>query len=718
MMTHNRTQSSAPRRAPDIVIRLVLYSSLFFALALGAVLAGQPAVRRAAGQSPGAESRSTTGAAAQKRETPESAKKTEAAQTGTAVEPQTSPPNPEARRIVREGIAVEFSIDPAGSGREKSAPLMEEEEAIVLFKIVDTNSGAPLTNLRPSAWMDLRGKDQLTGPKECREKIKSFLQASLNSRPDLDLNSYYVLALNQEANVTVIDPLLSFGSSKLFTMIFLNSPGEDWALSRDRKRLFISMPLANQVAVVDIATWKVEANIDAGDRPTRLALQPDEKYLWVATDGDGEAGDGSGVTVIDAAELKVAARLPTGAGHHELAFTPDDRYAFVTNQRAGTLSIIDVPKLAKIKDLQTGPAPVSLAFSPLSQAVYVADEADGAVTVIDRQRQEISARLKTRPGLKAIRLTPDGRWGFVTNGRENVVHIFDLSTNRLLQTLIVGQDPDQITFTNNYAYIRSLGSEQVSMIELKSLGKGVAAAVNDFPGGQTAPGKTSSRAVANTIVPAPEGNAVLVANPADKMIYYYTEGMAAPMGSFQNYRRDPRAVLVVDRSLRETMPGVYATTARAPQSGTYDVAFLLDSPRIAHCFEAPVEANPAIKQRKQPVALRIEPLLEERTFRVKETIRLRFKVTRTETRRPGVGLKDVGVLTFLAPGVWQQRQWARPVGEGVYEVSFAAPQPGIYYVFWECPSLKVRYNQLPPLILQVTIEEPAAKATRKGVGTQ
>jgi len=709
MMTHDRTQSTAPRRALDIVIRLVFYSSLFFVLALGAVRAGQ---------SSGAEARSTTGATAQKQETPGIAKKTEAAQTGPADKSPTSPPNPEASRIVREGIAVEFSIDPVGSEQEKSAALLEEEEAIVRFKIVDTTSGAPLTNLRPSAWMDLRGKDQLTGPKECREKIKSFLQASLNSRPDLDLNSYYILALNQEANITVIDPLLSFGSSKLLTMVFLKSPGEDWVLSRDRRRLFVSMPLANQVAVVDAATWKVVANMDVGDRPTRLALQPDEKYLWVGTDAASEAGDGSGVTIIDSAELKVVSRLPTGAGHHEIAFTADNRYAFVTNQRAGTLSIVDVPKLAKIKDLQTGPAPVSLAFSPLSQAVYVVDEAEGAVTVIDRQRHEISARLKTKPGLKAIRLTPDGRWGFVTNGKENVVHIFDLSTNRLLQTLSVGQEPDQISFTNNYAYIRSLGSEHVSMIELRGLGKEGTTPVIDFPGGQIAPGQSSSRAVANTIVPAPEGNAVLVANPADKMIYYYAEGMAAPMGSFQNYRRDPRAVLVVDRSLRETMPGVYATTARMANSGTYDVAFLLDSPRIVHCFEASVKANPALKQRQQPVALRIEPLLEERTFRVGETMRLRFKVTHTETRQPSTGLKDVGVLTFLAPGVWQQRQWAMPVGEGIYEVSFAAPQSGVYYVFWECPSLKVRYNQLPPLILQATNEAPTAKTAKKGDGNQ
>jgi hypothetical protein len=53
------------------------------------------------------------------------------------------------------------------------------------------------------------------------------------ARPDVDLNTYYVLALNQEANISVIDPLLGFGTSKLLTLVILKSPGEDWELTSD-----------------------------------------------------------------------------------------------------------------------------------------------------------------------------------------------------------------------------------------------------------------------------------------------------------------------------------------------------------------------------------------------------------------------------------------------------------------------------------------------------
>jgi YVTN family beta-propeller protein len=132
--------------------------------------------------------------------------------------------------------------------------------------------------VKPAVWLSQRTEGE-TDPQLCREKVQSFLQGSLRSRPDVDLNAYFLLALNEESNISVIDPLLGFGTSKLLTLIMLKSPGEDWAQKNSDEKLFVSMPLANQVAVVDTNTWRVVANIDAGTKPTRVRLQPDERYL-------------------------------------------------------------------------------------------------------------------------------------------------------------------------------------------------------------------------------------------------------------------------------------------------------------------------------------------------------------------------------------------------------------------------------------------------------
>jgi YVTN family beta-propeller protein len=472
-------------------------------------------------------------------------------------------------------------------------------------------------------------------------------------------------------------------------MPVLKAPGEDWALTGDRSKLFVSIPRANQVAVIDTATWKVKTDIVTGLKPMRLALQPDEKYLWV--------GDETGVTVIDTTTSKVAKHIETGAGPHEIAFGGDNRFAFVANQNGSALSVIDVAKLKKVKDVKTEGRISSMAFSPLSKAFYLTNEIDGTITVVDSISHKVLTKIATKPGIKTVRFAGRGRWGFVANTSASLIYVIDASTNRVAHEQAVGEAPDQFAFSDNFAYVRSLKSDQVTLIRLASLEKQID--VVKFPGGQRAPGEAKAApASADALVPGADAGSMLIANPSDKMVYYYTEGMAAPMGNFQNYRRVPRAVRIVDRSLRGEATGVYTTTAQLPKRGIYNVPVLLDSPRVIHCFEAVAHTNPAIKDDRD-IALRIEYLSKQASLNINEDYKLRFKLLDAQTKRPSSDLKDVGVLVFLSPGMWQQRQRARAVGDGVYEVTVNVPESGVYLVFVESPSKRVEYRELPYLML-------------------
>jgi YVTN family beta-propeller protein len=83
----------------------------------------------------------------------------------------------------------------------------------------------------------------------------------------------------------------------------LDGPGEDWALGPDGKRLFVTLPDARQVAVIDTDRWRAAAEIEAGRRPTRAVLQADGRYLWV---GDDATGPGAGALAIDTSSLEVS----------------------------------------------------------------------------------------------------------------------------------------------------------------------------------------------------------------------------------------------------------------------------------------------------------------------------------------------------------------------------------------------------------------------------
>ena len=598
----------------------------------------------------------------------------------------------QTQKIVEQGVAIEFTAEPVA---QNAKSIRAAEDVNVTFKVTDTTTGTPVKGLGLSAWISMREGTKLTETAQCREKIQSYLTGSMRARPDVDLNSYYILALNKSADISVIDPLLGFGGSKLLTLVMMKSPGEDWVLTRDGELLFVTLPLIDQVAVISTRSWKVMNYIDVGTRPTRILVQPDQQYVWVASDGDKDGG----VTVIDVANLKVAAKISTGAGEHELVISNDNRFAFVANRKSESVSVVDIRKLAKVNDVKVGDGPVSMALSELSKAIYVASEMDGLVTVIDGESQQVIARMETKPGARSIRFAPGGRYGFVLNTKRSTVSIFDAASNRVLHEVNAGKSPDQIMFSDTFAFVRSLETENVEMLRLATIGKEVD--VTEFPGGQVAPGKGSTPVRADSVVLAPEGNAVIVANPVDKTLYYYSEGMAAPMGNFQNYRREPMAALVVDRSLREIKPGVYSTTIKLPASGSYDVAFLNDSPKVAHCFEISADTNPALKE-KQPIALRIEHQLKETNLAVGKDFVFRFKLIDTATGNPKADLKDVRVLTFLSPGVWQRRDIATSVGNGVYELKINVPQTGVYMLFVESSSMGVRYIDLPHLTLQAT----------------
>src|SRR3569832_1407448 len=210
----------------------------------------------------------------------------------------------QTQKIVEQGIAIEFTAEPLVQNVNS---IRAAEDINVRFKVTDTTSGTPVKGLGLSAWISMReGNTELI---KCSEKIQSYLTGSMRARPDVDLNSYYILALNKTPDISVIDPLLGFGGCKLLTLEMLKSPGEDWLLTRDGELLFVTLPAINQVAVITTRSWKVIDYLDAGTNPTRITMQPDQHYVWVANDGNQKDG---GVTVIDPATLKVAAKNATG----------------------------------------------------------------------------------------------------------------------------------------------------------------------------------------------------------------------------------------------------------------------------------------------------------------------------------------------------------------------------------------------------------------------
>ncbi len=194
-------------------------------------------------------------------------------------------------RFVSQGIAVDLRVKALTDEKRNKDELREGDDAVFQLRFSEAATGVPVTGVYPKAWVDHQQRDENV---DCRIKIKAFLSSNFQARPPLDLNSYYILTLNQDATLSVIDPLFSYGGSKLFTLVGLKSAGTDWLLLPNGRTLFVSMPASHAVAAVNTDTWKVTTNIEVEGGPVRISVQPDGRKIWVGYELS-ENSDGASV---------------------------------------------------------------------------------------------------------------------------------------------------------------------------------------------------------------------------------------------------------------------------------------------------------------------------------------------------------------------------------------------------------------------------------------
>jgi YVTN family beta-propeller protein len=622
--------------------------------------------------------------------------------------PSAKAPASVSERFEKEGIVVDFSITATPDEQGKTDGLVAGANAVATLRLTDVRTGQPLTGLHPNAWISARASNHAPNEAECKDKIGSFMGGLLSARPEIDLNSYLVLTINHDNTISIINPQLAFSITKLESLIVLPGAGADWALSKTNDLLYVTLPEQSAVAVINIITRKIVRTIalEAGTKPRRIALDAEGRHVWVGLDNSPL------IAIIDTRTNNLAATVKVGDGLHNIAFVPDKSLAYVTNSKSNTVSVIDTKKLTKVSDLSVGAAPVPIAYSAASRLLYVASVNDNSISVIDPSKQRVISTIQTEQGVVALRFAPGGRFGFIVNQIKSKVSILDASTNKIVGSANVVKEPDQVVFTTRYAYIHAVASEKFSLIELSDFTKTTPAPV-DIQGGQQPPSAMPEEiGVADMIAPTPEGNAVMIANNPDKMIYYYVEGMMAPMGTFSNYKRRPKALLLLDRSISEVAPGTYSAQIKLRGSGRFDVPVLIDQPRLLNCFQLEVGESPDGEKERAGASIAVESMFKDQRFKAGDAVTLRFKITDALTKQPVTGLKDLRVLVFEPPGIWQQRQLGREVGSGVYEVTQTFPHAGIFNVMAAVASRGVTFADLPFSTVRVLESEPKVEVKK------
>ncbi|APR87716.1 hypothetical protein A7982_13065 [Minicystis rosea] len=606
---------------------------------------------------------------------------------------------PATGRVEREGIAIAFELRPV------NGPVGAHADAAAVFTITDAKTGAPVRGLRPMAWMSRRGSEAAPDDAACKAKVKSYLAGLISAKADVEMNAYHLWVLGGDGTISIVDPTVAFSRTKLQGVIELDARAADWTMSADRSSLFVSLPEKQSLAIVDVPKRAVAARVSVGAGAARVAVAPDGRRVWVGNDG------GASVSVVDAQTHAVEATLRAGAGHHEIAFADHGQTAWITSRGGDDVVVVDARSLAVIGTVPVGRGAVAMAASEAAQAVYVANAETGEVVVIDAARRTVVSRIAQKRGLAALRFDPSGRFAFAANRVEGELAIIDATSARVTRTLTGLGAPDEIAFTGSFAYVRQPSVAKMSVIELNTIDRQGSLAAIDVPVGQAA--ATEPRgALASLIAPTPEGNSVMVASPADKNLHYFVEGMMAPVGSHRTYGRAPEGLLIVDRTLTESAPGVYAATVQLGKAGAYDVSILLDRPRFAACLEEMVPVGAGRAAEADTPRLTIAPLFDPKLqLRPGVPVTLRFRL-HEGTERAAVTAADIDLLIIRFPGGHRFRGRPQDEGDGVYSVTYTPPTPGEYRVLAAVASRGLPFGKIPHLTLGV--ERDAPRDERRG----
>ncbi len=132
-------------------------------------------------------------------------------------------------------------------------------------------------------------------------------------------------------NLSIIDP----ATNKLIDSVFLDGKPEE-AVSDGNGKLYVNLEDKNEIAVVNLETFKVENRwpLAPGEGPSGLAFDAATQRLF------SSCSDSKLMVIMDATNGKIIDKLPIGEGCDGAAFDAGNKLIFVPNGGDGTITVI------------------------------------------------------------------------------------------------------------------------------------------------------------------------------------------------------------------------------------------------------------------------------------------------------------------------------------------------------------------------------------------
>jgi len=268
---------------------------------------------------------------------------------------------------------------------------------------------------------------------------------------------YTIVAVSHTDNkVSEIDPLTGE------TLREFVVPGEwfgethEGAVSPDSKTMYVSVPYAKQVIILDLDTFAQVGTIESEyfSRPSQvrgfarigrrestssdphgLALNRDGSKLYITV----QHAEVPGVVVYDV-EAETIKKIDTViAGNYLWVHPGTDKLYFPTRDDRVVVIDTKTDRVVNVIPLHAGSRPNGVDFGGPDNEVWVNGDGDGSVTVIDSTTDEVIKVIQPRAtGGGRVDVSPNGRFAAATQGPE--VSIIDTRTKAIVASLGISPD--------------------------------------------------------------------------------------------------------------------------------------------------------------------------------------------------------------------------------------------------------------------------------------
>jgi YVTN family beta-propeller protein len=215
------------------------------------------------------------------------------------------------------------------------------------------------------------------------------------------------------------------------------SDPEEFAISGDGSRLYISNEDVATVSVVNVVDGQVKAIVRVKKEPEGVSLSPDGSRVLVTCETGGE------VVVIDTVRNKPVAEFDVGGRPRTVSFLPDGSRLFIPSETAGTLTVFEGSSYRRLTviSLPPGSRPMGTAMDATGRRLYVSTGRAGTVCVVDPISGTLLDTIPVGKRAWGIGISPDGKRVYTANGPSNDVSVIDAPARKELGRIKAGEGP-------------------------------------------------------------------------------------------------------------------------------------------------------------------------------------------------------------------------------------------------------------------------------------